>query len=84
MNTSNRSVKWLLKTLTTGVRFPAEDGIYLIVTTSVPPLGPTQPPIQLNPGVKRPEHKRNYLPHYTAEVKNGWSLIYTLPYGPMA
>jgi hypothetical protein len=39
-------------------------------TTSRPPLGSNQPPIQREPGVKRPEHKAEDSPPSSAEVKN--------------
>jgi hypothetical protein len=55
----------------TGVRFPAAKKIFLLAHTSRPALGPTQPPIQwepgaLTPGVKRPgreaDHSRHLVP----------------------
>jgi hypothetical protein len=53
-------------------------GIFLLSTTSRPPLGRTQPPIQcvtgsLSPGVKRLGHKADQSPPPNAEVTNAWS-----------
>jgi hypothetical protein len=47
-------------------------------------LGPTQPPIQwvpgaLSPGVKWPGHEADYSPPSSAEVKNAWHYMSTLP-----
>jgi len=61
---------------TTGVRLSAEAGIiyyllfFLFATASSPALGPTQPPIQLAPGVKRPGREADHSPPSSAEVKN--------------
>jgi hypothetical protein len=52
-------------------------GIFLFTTASRPVLGPTQPPIQLVPWVKRPGHEAHHSPLSSAEVKNAWSSIST-------
>jgi hypothetical protein len=49
--------------------------IFHFSTASRPTLGPTQPPIQCVPGVKRPGHEADQLTPTSAEVKN--TLIYT-------
>jgi hypothetical protein len=59
-------------------------GIFLFTTASRSALGPTQPPIQrvivaLSLTVKRPGHDADHPPTFSAEVKNAWSYIYTLP-----
>jgi hypothetical protein len=46
-----------------------------------PALGPTQPPIQWIPGVKRQEHEDDHSPSSSAEVKNGGA---TLPLSHMS
>jgi hypothetical protein len=51
-------------------------GIFLFSTVSIPPLGPTQPPIQWVPGtvflgIKRLGREANHLPPSNAEVKIG-------------
>jgi hypothetical protein len=43
--------------------------------SSRPALGPTQPPIQRVPGVKRPGRAADHSPLISAEVKKMW--IYT-------
>jgi hypothetical protein len=55
--------------------------IFLLVGTSPKStLGPTQPPIQCEPGALSPEIKRlgreaDHSPPSSAEVKNSWSYI---------
>jgi hypothetical protein len=46
-------------------------------TSSIPVLGPSQPPVQLakgalSPGVKRPDREADHSPPTSAEVKNTW------------
>jgi hypothetical protein len=58
--------------------------IFLFTTASRPALGPTQPPIQwvsgiLSLGVKRPGREADHSPPSSAEVKNAWSYVSTLP-----
>jgi hypothetical protein len=58
---------------TTGVRFPAEVAIFLLVTMFRMVLNPTQPPIQhvrevLSARVKRPERVADHSPPSAAEV----------------
>jgi hypothetical protein len=53
-------------------------GIFLFTTVSRTALGPTQPPIQWEPGaislgVKRPGREADHPPPSSAEVKNAWS-----------
>jgi hypothetical protein len=61
-----------------GVRFPA--GIRdFFFTACRPALGPTQPPIQWVPGVKRPGREADHSPPSSAEVKNGGAMP-PLPY----
>jgi len=55
-----------------GVQFLARLGIFLFATASRWALGPTQPPIQWVPGVKRPGRKSDYSHTYGVEVKNVW------------
>jgi hypothetical protein len=55
-----------------GVRVPV--GSRILSTSSRPPLGPTQPPIQwvpgaLSPGMKRPGREADHSPPTSAEVK---------------
>jgi hypothetical protein len=75
-----QSVKWLTeyglndRGLTPG---RGKEGIFLFITASRPTLGPTQPPIQLLPGifspeVKRPGRETDHSPPSSAEVKNVW------------
>jgi hypothetical protein len=45
--------------------------ILLFCTASRPALGPTQPPIQWVPVVRRPGRESAHLPLASAEVKNG-------------
>jgi hypothetical protein len=50
--------------------------IFLFSTTSIPALGPTQPPIQwvpgaLSPGVKRQGREADHSPPSSAKTKNG-------------
>jgi len=52
-------------------------GLFLFATASRPALGPTQPPIQWVPGVKRPGREADYSPPSSAAVKNAWSCNYT-------
>jgi hypothetical protein len=57
---------------------------FLSSTSSRPALGPTQPHIQLvpgalSPGVKRPGREADHSPPTSAEVKNTWIYISTLP-----
>jgi hypothetical protein len=59
-------------------------GIFLFTTASKTALGPTQPPIQLvlgalSLGVKRLGREANHSPPSSAEVKNAWNNIFTLP-----
>jgi hypothetical protein len=50
-------------------------GIFLFVTTSIPGLGPMQPPIHWvlrapTPGIKRPGREADHSPPSSDEVKN--------------
>jgi hypothetical protein len=61
---------------------PQRVGIFLFTTMSIPPLGPTQPPVQwvrgaLSSGVKRQERETDHLPPSSAGVKNAWSYTFT-------
>jgi hypothetical protein len=62
----------------TGVRFPVGTNIFLFTVASRIALGPTQPPIELVPGVPTPGLKLpgceddHSLP-CSAQVKNAWS-----------
>jgi hypothetical protein len=55
--------------------FPYRDSqqvkIFLFSTASKLVMGPTQPPIQWVPGVKRPGRAADRSPQSSAEVKNG-------------
>jgi hypothetical protein len=53
-------------------------------TSSRPVLGPTQPPIQWVPGVKRPGCQADYSHPTDAEVKKTWIYTSTPPYVFMA
>jgi hypothetical protein len=64
-------------------------GIFLFTTASRTALGPTQPPIQWEPGalfmaVKRPGREADHSPPSSAEVKNACSYISTPQYAFMA
>jgi hypothetical protein len=48
---------------------------FLLSTSSRPALGPTQPPIQWVPGLKRTGRETNHSPPASAEVKKMW--LYT-------
>jgi hypothetical protein len=52
----------------------------VVCTASRPALGPTEPPVHLLPGVKRPGHEADRLPRSVAEVKYAWCYISTPPY----
>jgi hypothetical protein len=65
---------------TTEVRFSAGEGIFLFTTASNPALGPIQPSIQWEPGIKRPEREADHSPPPIADVKNAWRETSTLPY----
>jgi hypothetical protein len=54
---------------------PSGGNNFLFSTSSRPALGPTQPPIQGEPGVKRPGREADHSPPTGAEVKKMW--IYT-------
>jgi len=49
-------------------------------TASRPALGPTQPPIQWVPGVKRPGREDEHSPPSSSEVRNAWSYTCITPY----
>jgi hypothetical protein len=73
----------------TGIRYPADAGIFLLATGSRPALEPTQPPIQwvpgaLSPGVKRPGREADHKRSCSAEIKNAWIYTSTVPYVFMA
>jgi hypothetical protein len=53
-------------------------------TSSRPVLGPTQPPIQWIPGVKRQEREAEHSPPASAEVKKMWFYTSTSPYAFVA
>jgi len=44
-----------------------------------PALGPTQPPVQWLPGLKRLGREADHSPQSSAEFKNGLSYSYTPP-----
>jgi hypothetical protein len=78
------SVKILTRVRGGRPRFDSRQGlgIFLLVPTSTPALGPTQPPFQLVPGalspaVKRPGHEVDHLPPSSVEIKNAWSYTST-------
>jgi hypothetical protein len=50
---------------------PGRGKIFLFSTESIPTLGPTRPPVQRVPGVKRPVREADHSPASSAEVKNG-------------
>jgi hypothetical protein len=57
----------------------------MLLITSTPALGPTQPPVQwvtgaLSLGIKWPGHEAEHTLPSSAEVKNVWSCISTPPY----
>jgi hypothetical protein len=59
-------------------------GYFLFAITSIPPLGPTQPPIQrvlgdLSLGENRLGREADHSPPSGAKIKNAWSYISTLP-----
>jgi hypothetical protein len=63
-----------LNNLGSRVRFPEGLGIFLLTTAFRMALGPTQSPIQCEPGalslgVKRPENETDHSPPSSAEVK---------------
>jgi hypothetical protein len=65
-----------------GVRVPADFGVFLFTTASILALGPTEPPIQWVAGalsleIKRPEGEADHSPPSSIEVKNVWSYIST-------
>jgi hypothetical protein len=66
--------------IATGYRLNGRGENFLFSTSSRPPLGSTQRPIQwvlwaLSPGVKWPGHEADHSPPASAEVKEIW--IYT-------
>jgi hypothetical protein len=72
----------------TRVQFPAGAirEIFLFTTMSRLAVGPTQPPIQSVPGVKKLEHKGDHSPPSRYNVKNVWSYASTptkSPHGMM-
>jgi hypothetical protein len=58
-----------------GVKSPGAGKNFHFSMSSKPALGPTQPPIQWVPGVKRPGREADHSPPTSAEVKKTW--IYT-------
>jgi hypothetical protein len=56
--------------------------IFLFATMHTLALGPTQPPIQWETGIKRPELEADHSRPFSAEVKNAWNYISTTPVGP--
>jgi hypothetical protein len=65
-----------------GVRVQVGSGIFS--TSSRPALGPTQPPIQWIPVVKRPGRDGDCSPSTSAEVKKMWIYTSTPAYAFMA
>jgi len=57
-------------------------GIFLFAA-SRPDLEPTQPPIQCEPGVRRPGLDVDHTPPPIAEVKNTWHYTFTPNYASM-
>jgi hypothetical protein len=53
---------------------------FLFLTSFRPALGPTQPPIQLVPGVKWPGREADHSLPTVAEVKKMWIYAPTSPY----
>jgi hypothetical protein len=64
------------------VRVPV--GSRIFSTSYREALGPTQPPIQWVPGVKRQGREADHSPPASAEVKKMWIYISTPPYPFMA
>jgi len=80
MDCKRAMISHLLKSLAMGwkpgVQFPARVE-FLFITTSFLVLEPTQPPIQMVPGVKWLGREGDYSPSSSAHVKNVWSFTST-------
>jgi hypothetical protein len=71
-----------------GVEIRVPVGSRIFSTSSIPVLGPTQPPIQCVPGalkpkIKLPGREADHSPPTSAEVKNTWIYTSIPPYGFM-
>jgi hypothetical protein len=56
------------------VSIPGRGKILLFSIATRPDLGPTQPPIQWVPGVKRPGREADHSPRPSAEVKKSLAI----------
>jgi hypothetical protein len=57
------------------VSIPGRNKIFLFFIASRQALGPTQPPVQWAPGVKRVGSEADHSPPSSAEEKNGGSIL---------
>jgi hypothetical protein len=59
---------------------PGRRKVFFFASATRPVLGPTEPLIQLVPGIKRKGREADYSLPSSAEVKNAWSYISTPQY----